>query len=168
MNKLKALYQKYEEIIIYLIVGVLTTIVSWGACYIAKFFLDSNQDFQNFIINTISWVAGVLFAYPLNRKWVFKSTNKNILKEFGGFTASRISTWILDVLIMWLMVNIIPLHQPITWFCGLFSYVPDAATLDTMNYWFAKICISAVLVTIFNYVFSKLLIFKSKKKETTV
>ena len=36
MDKLKTLYKKYEEIIIYLVVGVLTTIVSWAACFFAK------------------------------------------------------------------------------------------------------------------------------------
>ena len=92
MGKIKELYKKYEEIIIYLIVGVLTTIVSWGACFVAKFFLDSNISWQNFVINTFGWVIGVLFAYPLNRAWVFKSKNKHILKEFGGFAASRLST----------------------------------------------------------------------------
>lgn len=139
MDKLKELYKKYEEIIIYLIVGVMTTIVSWAAAWVATLFLDSSNDFQNFIINTISWVAGVLFAYPLNRKWVFKSTNPRILKEFLGFAGSRVSTWIMDIVIMWLTVNVIG-----------------------MNYWIAKICISAVVVTIANYVFSKLLIFKKK------
>jgi len=139
MDKIKELYQKYEEIIIYLIVGVMTTIVSWAAAWAATLFLDSSNDLQNFIINTISWVAGVLFAYPLNRKWVFKSTNPQIMKEFLGFAGSRVSTWIMDIVIMWLTVNILGMH-----------------------YWIAKICISAVIVTIANYVFSKLLIFKKK------
>ena len=116
VEKVKELMIKYREIIVYLIVGVLTTIVSWA--------------------------AGVLFAYPLNRKWVFQSKNKEIMKEFFGFASSRISTLILDIVIMWLTVNVIG-----------------------MNYWIAKIFISAVLVTIANYVFSKLLIFKKKDTE---
>lgn len=139
MDKLKELYQKYEEIIIYLIVGVMTTIVSWAAAWVATLFLDSSNDLQNFIINTFSWVVGVLFAYPLNRKWVFKSTNPRVMQEFLGFAGSRVSTLIMDVVIMWLTVNVIG-----------------------MNYWIAKIFISAVIVTIANYVFSKLLIFKKK------
>ena len=40
MEKIKALFVKYEEIIIYLIVGVLNTIVSWGACFVAELFLS--------------------------------------------------------------------------------------------------------------------------------
>lgn len=142
MAKIKELVKKYEEIIVYLIVGVLTTIFSWAACFVAEFAgLDSANDFQNFIINTIGWVAGVLFAYPLNRKWVFHSTNPKIMKEFIGFAGSRLSTWILDIVIMWLTVNVLGMH-----------------------YWIAKIFISSVIVTILNYVFSKILIFKKKSE----
>ena len=168
MEKIKELYIKYEEIIIYLIVGVLTTIVSWAACFVAKFFLDSNVSFQNFLINTISWVVGVTFAYPLNRAWVFKSKNKHILKEFGGFAASRVSTWVLDVVIMWFFINIVSFK---TILLKLLSFVnltfDNIETQDKVYYWFVKIFISAVLVTIANYVFSKLLIFRKKKDKDT-
>ncbi len=143
IEKIKELMKKYEEIIVYLIVGVLTTIFSWAACFVAEVLgLDSANDIQNFIINTIGWVAGVLFAYPLNRKWVFHSTNPKIMKEFVGFAGSRLSTWILDIVIMWLTVNVLSMH-----------------------YWIAKIFISSVIVTILNYVFSKILIFKKKDTE---
>ena len=140
-KKCKELLIKYQEIIIYLIVGVMTTIVSWGACFFAERFLfDPDISWQNDMINIIGWVVGVCFAYPLNRKWVFKSTNPKIAKEFIGFAVSRLSTGVLDVVIMRITVNL--LH---------------------MNYWIAKIFISTVLVMICNYVFSKLLIFKKKK-----
>lgn len=158
------IFEKYREIIIYLIVGVLTTIVSWGACFVAKLFLDPTQELQNFIINTIGWVAGMVFAYPLNRKWVFKSNNDKIVKEFMGFASSRLSTWILDILIMWFFVNICPLNNFIIKVCNWLNISLATADIDSVNYWVVKICISAVLVTILNYVFSKLLIFKKPKK----
>ncbi len=138
-EKVKALCIKYREILIYLIVGVMTTIVSWGAAYLGKLVLNTDISWQNTANNTFSWLVGVLFAYPLNRKWVFKSVNEKIFKEFLGFAASRVSTLLMDIVIMWLTVNII--H---------------------MNYWIAKIFISSVIVTIANYVFSKVLIFKKK------
>ncbi len=136
-NRIKKLYDKYREILIYLIVGVITTIISWGAAYLGKLVLNTDISWQNTLNNTFSWLVGVLAAYPMNRRWVFKSTNDKIIKEFLGFAASRVSTLIMDVVIMWLTVNVI--H---------------------MNYWIAKIFISSVIVTIANYVFSKLLIFK--------
>ena len=161
---MKKLFKKYEEIIIYLIVGVLTTIVSWGACFVAKLIgLDPDIKIQNFIINTIGWVVGVLFAYPLNRKWVFKSTNPHIFKEFFGFAGSRLSTWILDILIMFVFINVWRIFLP---FCNfLHENISFLAKMDidNLHYWFVKIFISAVLVTILNYVFSKVLIFGKKK-----
>ena len=132
--------EKYREIIIYLIVGVLTTIVSFAANFVfERFILNPDISWQNFLINTSGWVAGVLFSYPLNRRWVFQSKNPHIFREFFGFAGSRLSTWVLDVVIMWLTVNVMGMH-----------------------YWIAKIFISSVLVMIANYVFSKLLIFRKK------
>lgn len=140
--KCKELMTKYREIIVYLIVGVLNTIVSFAANFVfERYLLNPDIAWQNFLINTAGWVTGVLFSYPLNRKWVFRSTNPHIFKEFFGFATSRVSTWILDVAVMWLTVNIM-----------------------SMDYWIAKIFISSVLVTVANYVFSKLLIFKKKEK----
>lgn len=141
IEKIKQLWVKYEEIITYLIVGVLTTIVSWAACFVAELFLDANVGWQNGVINTIGWVAGVCFGYVTNRKYVFKSTNPDILKEFTQFAGARVSTWILDIVIMYVTVNMI-----------------------CMNYWIAKIFISSVLVMIANYVFSKLFVFKKTDK----
>lgn len=138
-EKIKALCKKYEEILIYLIVGVMTTIVSWVAAYLGKLVLDTDVPWQNTANNTFSWVLAVLFSYPLNRKWVFKSTNSKIVKEFLGFASSRVSTLLMDIVIMWLTVNVIGI-----------------------NYWIAKIFISAVVVTVANYAFSKLFVFKKK------
>lgn len=138
-DKLLVLYKKYEEVINYLIVGVLTTIVSWAAAWIAEQFLDADISWQNAVINTISWVAGVVFGYFTNRKYVFKSTNPQMAKEFISFASGRVSTLLLDVVIMFVTVNLLHMH-----------------------YWVAKIFISAVLVMIANYVLSKVFVFKKK------
>ena len=164
---MKKLLKKYREIIIYLIVGVLTTIVSWGACFLARICgLNSTIHYQDLIINTIGWAAGVLFAYPLNRVWVFRSTNKNILKEFFGFAASRLGTWILDLGIMALFCNVWKVFLPVAQYLkDHISFLANKDVEEFVLYWFVKICISAVLVTILNYVFSKVLIFSKKKNK---
>lgn len=77
IEKIKALWIKYEEIIAYLIVGGLTTVVSWAAKFLANFLLFDNTmyptPFQNIVLSIINWTAGVIFAYFTNRKYVFKS-----------------------------------------------------------------------------------------------
>ena len=140
IEKCRQLLIKYREIIVYLIVGVLTTIVSWMVCFLLKFILDPTVSWQNFLLNTSGWLAGVLFSYPLNRKLVFKSTNPKIIQEFLKFAGSTVTTWLLDIVVMEVTVNV--LH---------------------MDYWIAKIFISSVLVTVINYVIRKLVIFSKPK-----
>lgn len=143
IEKCKELYKKHEEIIVYLIVGVMTTIVSWAAKFIANALLYDNTMYptpvQNAVLSTINWVSGVIFAYFTNRKFVFKSKGP-MRKEAPKFVLSRVSTWILDIVVM------------------------QVLTAANINLIVASV-ISAVLVTIANYVFSKKFVF-SKKKET--
>ena len=166
---MKKLIEKYREILVYAIVGGLTTIFCWVFCFfLEKYVFDANDAFQNFLINSIDWLAGVIFAYPLNRMWVFKSKNPKIFKEFMGFSASRLTTYFLDIFIMWLFVNVWPLLGLATKVTGWLGVEATKDNVDRVNFWIAKIFISAILVTIANYIFSKLLIFKKKKddKET--
>lgn len=142
IEKIKALCIKYREIIIYVIVGGITTLINWGSYYLLSLVLDSNVEWQLALNNTISWIVAVVAAYPMNRRWVFQSTNPNIFKEFLGFTASRVSTWIIELVLMWLTVNVLKINQFV-----------------------AKYLIVSVVVIILNYVFSKLLVFKKKKEE---
>lgn len=142
-DKIKGLFEKYRELIVYVIVGVITTIVNWVASFVLdEFFLDSSVAIQNTIINVIAWVVAVIVSFPMNRKWVFKSNNPNWLAEFFGFTGARVSTLLIESLIMLLCVNVF--HIPFK---------------------IAKVFIASVIVMILNYVFSKLLVFKKGQKE---
>lgn len=142
IEKLKELFLKYEEIIAYLIVGGLTTLVSWGAKFLANYvFFGNTMDsdgFKSLVLSIINWTAGVIFAYFTNRKFVFKSKDP-MLKEASQFVLSRVSTLILDIVVMDILSVRLGVHLMI-------------ATV-----------ISAVLVIIANYVFSKLFVFNKKK-----
>lgn len=145
IEKIKALCVKHREILVYLIVGVLTTIVAWAAKFLWNFVFYGGTahptSLQNTVLSVVNWVAGVAFAYPTNRKWVFQSKNPNILAEASSFVSSRLATLVLDWAVMQLLGNVL----------GINLYV---ATF-----------ISAVLVVIGNYVFSKLFVFKKKAEE---
>lgn len=142
IEKIKALYFKYEEIINYLVVGVANTFVSLGTWWIcSETILDPQIVWQNTVLNAISWVAGVIFGYFMNRIYVFKSKEPNMWKEFVQFAGGRISTGVLDAVMMILMVNVM-----------------------LINATFSKIFVS-VLVVIGNYVLSKLFVFKKKPEE---
>lgn len=165
MEKEKSgLWEKYREIIVYIVVGVMTTVFCWVLAWLCKrFIFDVTNSFQNFLNNTINWVAGVTFAFPLNRKWVFKSKNPHVMQEYGKFALSRVSTWAVDVIIMWIFVNVWTFIPVIDKIAKTRNMVLTEDSLVTINYWIAKIFISSVVVMIVNYIFSKLLVFKKKK-----
>ena len=137
MEKLLNLYKKYKEIINYLIVGGLTTVISLAVYYLSVLtFLNPNNSIQLQIANILSWIAGVTFAYFTNRIFVFESKNTNKIKEATKFVSSRITTLLLDMFIMWLFVTTLHLNDKII-----------------------KL-ISQILVIVGNYILSKLFVFK--------
>ena len=135
------LVKKYKEIILYLIFGVLTTIVSLVTYYLLVYtIIDPNKALELQMANIISWCASVAFAYFTNRKYVFESKNKNKAKESMRFIVSRLITLFMDMGIMFMGVTIMHGNDKII-----------------------KI-ISQIIIIIANYLFSKLMVFKKVKK----
>ena len=137
MKKLISLYKKYEEIINYVIVGGLTTLVSLATYYLCVLTVfDPDNAVLLQLANIISWVVAVTFAYITNRIFVFKSKSKDYVKEISSFAGSRVVTLLLDMGIMFLGVTILGFNDKI-----------------------AKLVVQ-VIVTILNYILSKLFVFK--------
>ena len=89
-GRIVGIYHKYEELVYYVIVGGMTTLVSWIVYFGSVFtFLDAENAFQLQVANILSWVAGVAFAYVTNRIFVFKSKEKNMFFEFIKFSSSK-------------------------------------------------------------------------------
>lgn len=141
MQKIWNLYHKYEEIINYLIVGVLTTLVSLAVKYGLLFtVLKADNAFQLQVAIIISWVAAVSFAYITNRIFVFKSKNKNILKEIISFFGARVATLLMEMFIMWFFITLLKLNTD--FYVLIFTFITQ------------------VLIMIGNYILSKLFVFK--------
>lgn len=138
-----------RETIMYLIFGVLTTLVTLIVFYVLtstlfnleKPLLDPDNAIQLQLANIISWTAGLIFAYFTNRKYVFESKETNQVKEATKFVASRLSTLLLDMLVMFVGVTVLKGNEKII-----------------------KL-ISQVLVIISNYLLSKLFVFKKNKEQ---
>ena len=136
MNKkeYKEYLKKYREILLYLVFGVLTTVIN-----IISFFLLSDILKINWMIsNVAAWIISVLFAYFTNKKYVFESKNKNVIKEFTSFIVCRVLSLGIDMAVMKLLIDVLSINK-------LFSKI-----------------VSNVIVIIANYIFSKFLIFKGK------
>lgn len=137
MQKIKDIYKKYEDIILYIFFGGLTTVVN-----ILSYFITYNLlKIPNVPSTIIAWVLSVIFAFIVNKKYVFKSldwSKKIILSEGWKFTSCRIGSGILEVIIMYIFVDLLK-------FNGLLFKI-----------------LTNILVIILNYIASKLLIFKKK------
>ena len=139
IEKIKALCVKHREILVYLIVGGLTTVVSWAAKFLWNLaFYGGTPDptaLQNTILSVVENAAGIAFAYPTNRRWVFQSKNPNILAEAGSFVGSRLLTMLLGWLLNLLFTNVLGVPMMVS------------------------TVIASVFVVVGNYVISKLLVF---------
>jgi putative flippase GtrA len=138
IGKLKVLCLKYKEILLYLIFGGLTTVVS-----MLSFWLSYNVlGIHELIANVISWICAVTFAYFTNAKWVFESkaeTGRERMREAVSFYTGRLATLGVEELIMLVFATLLG-------FNGL-----------------AVKFVAQVVVVILNYVISKLFVFKKAK-----
>lgn len=153
IEKIRELIKKYRELVTYVISGGLTTLVNWATYTLfVHFFLTgiSNTELRATISNAIAWIVGLIFAYFINKLWVFESKSMApavVVKEFLSFTAARAVTGVMEIFGVPLLMRI-GLNQ----------------TLFGVEGAIAKIAVS-VIVIILNYVFSKLIIFKKPEAE---
>lgn len=138
------MYKKYEEAVNYLFFGFLAFLVNMVAYAAAARVLgaDNEKVLLVLIATSFAWIAAVLFAYWTNRTFVFKSriTDKaGIWKEFFSFVGARVVTGGMELVIMYVMVDMVHVDDMISKF------------------------ICNVVVIISNYIFSKLWIFKKKE-----
>ena len=141
MNKLLSIYKKYQEIINYLIVGFLTTLVSIFTYFIFSLILDINKNILFMLANILSWICAIVFAYITNKKYVFKTTyfnKKEEIKTFSFFITSRLTTLFIELTFMFFTVKILLLNDKI-----------------------AKV-IAQIIVIVLNYFISKIFVFKKK------
>ncbi|MCC8127922.1 MAG: GtrA family protein [Clostridiales bacterium] len=129
----------YQEIIRYLIVGVLTTVVSLAVYYgCVLTILDPEQALELQAANVISWIAAVTFAYIANRIFVFRSKSRAWFREARAFVCARIATLLMDMAIMFVLVTVCHYNDKI-----------------------AKLVVQ-VVVTVANYILSKVLVFRNR------
>ena len=143
----------------YLIFGVLTTVVSWGTYTV---FVNLCK-MSVFWANLVSWVCAVTFAYITNKLWVFESKSweiKFVLKEAVSFFASRGVTGVIEIVCVPLLVK----TSFDNLFYNLFEKMGVGMKILFTDGIYSKVVVSFIII-ILNYVFSKLIVFKNKKVE---
>lgn len=139
MKLLNLLYKKYKRIFNYLLFGVFTTLVN-----IVMYWMCAHLLACGIMLSTVvAWFGAVSFAYITNRRWVFNSearTAHDLLKELVAFFSCRIATGFVDWIAMFIFADLLKINDVII-----------------------KI-IANVIVIVLNYVASKLIIFRGKRK----
>ncbi len=137
MEKLKALFIKHYNILVYLVFGVLTTVVNY-LVYLPCYNL---LELSSSASNMIAWAVAVAFAYMTNKPFVFRSHDwsaKTVVPELTKFVGTRLGSGGVETLILLVFVDWLGMNG---------------------NVW--KL-LTSVLVVVLNYVGSKLLVFRKK------
>lgn len=135
IKKLLNLYKKYEEIINYIVVGGITTVISILSYFLIRTILKSDTSLNVQISTVFSWIVAVTFAYFANRIFVFKSNNSKKI-ESVKFITSRIMSLLIEMLVMLILTDVLKINDKI-----------------------AKILVQFIIVVL-NYLFSKIFVFK--------
>lgn len=134
-------YKKHKEVLLYLLFGGLTTVVS-----LATFALFLALGIGELVGNVLSWIAAVLFAYATNRTWVFTAradTARGILREMTAFFGGRAATLLMEEAMIYVFITRMGLP-------------PMAIKLAAQ-----------ILVILLNYVISKFLVFRKRDGSAT-
>ncbi|MCC0706183.1 GtrA family protein [Clostridioides sp. ES-S-0190-01] len=127
--------KKHKETILYLFFGAFTTFVN----IVSYLFFTRVLSFNFIIANTLSWINAVLFAYVTNKFFVFENRRvelKFLFKEFLSFVSFRLISGIIEMVIMYIMVDLL--------------FVNDVIVKIFTN----------IVVIVLNYLFSKMIIFR--------
>lgn len=137
LDEIKALIKKHREILIYLIFGVLTTLVNYIVYLPCYNFLHLSATLSNIL----AWIVSVAFAFVTNKPFVFGSHDWSaevLLPEAGKFVGTRLGSGALETVSLFLLVDTLQLNGNVM-----------------------KLVVSVAVVVV-NYVGSKLLVFRKK------
>lgn len=126
----KPFYLAHKEVLLYVLFGGLTTVISILSFTLAYEFCVINEH----IANIMSWILAVTFAFITNRTWVFKGSadnNATVFKQALSFYAGRVFTLLVEEVVVFVFI---------TWlgFSALLVKVATQAIVLILNYVISK------------------------------
>lgn len=131
--------REYKDFCIYCVFGAMAT----GVNMLGYHLLYGVAGVGNVPSTFLAWLLAVTFAFFTNKFFVFVSFDrspKTMMRELAGFFSCRISTGVMDVVFMYVTVDLLVM-PPV-----LFKFI------------------SNLMVGVINYLVGKLVIFKKKRK----
>ena len=162
---MKNVWEKYREIVMYTIFGVLTTVVGLGTYFgilaLAEHVLHLSPEdpavwwWVRLAAQVLHWIAAVTFAYVTNKRLVFRAEGGNELVRIGKFFATRLFSLGLDTAATFGTAFVLEASG-----YRAFTFLSVTFTADLWS----KV-VASIVVLIVNYVLSKFLVFTDKKKD---
>ena len=149
MDKIKKLLNK--ETVLYIIFGVATTVVNYVVFHLLYNVLWQQEN--SLIANAVAFVAAVIFAFVVNKMFVFESRSWDmdaLKREILSFLAGRIGSFGIEEAGLFLAEKVLKLG-------GVVAITMGTTSLDWIT--IIKVALSFVVVAL-NYVFCKLFVFK--------
>ena len=167
MAKLRALYEKHRELVLYVFFGGLTSAVD-ALVHAGSFFLLKKPlggENATLTAGVGAWVAAVAFAYVTNKLFVFEQKSwegKILRKELPSFMGARLFSLAVQEALLFLLVKT-------SWKDGILAWAGPHLQwpAERLSDWYdlgAKLPVM-VIVLVLNYVFSKWLVFKKEKQK---
>ena len=149
MEKLKKLLNR--ETVLYIIFGVATTVVNYVVFHLLYNVLWHQRN--SLTANAAAFVAAVIFAFVVNKLFVFESRSWNadtLKREIPSFLAARIGSFGIEEAGLFLAEKVLKLG-------GVIAITLGTVVLDWITV--IKVALAFVVVAL-NYVFCKLIVFK--------
>lgn len=137
---MKNFYLRHKEVILYLIYGGFTTLISILSYALLRLIFGVKTS------QIISWIAAVIFAYFTNKIFVFEAKNKEkkkIIVEFLLFLSARLFSGVLEFVLIAILIK---------------------ETTPKITELIFKVAVTGVVIVL-NYIFSKFIIFKNKENK---
>ena len=136
--RIKAFLERHRELIVYVVVGGLTTVIGTGGYWLFVWLgIDPAP------ANVLSWIFAVAFAFVANKIFVFEDKSNgfaHLIAQLLKFIAARLFSLAVETFLIWL----------------------GTERFD-MNKYLVKIPV-AVLVVVLNYITGKFVVFVKNKR----
>ena len=171
---------KLKELVVYVIFGALTTLVSFGVHEGLEHFLSPRWGGRSYLFSrVVSFICALAFAFIVNKLFVFRSKSwerRLVWHELATFSAMRLVSFVLMEYLAMAFTFEVLWPRAESWFAPWWTelnlaisarisffpaFIPKTA-FRIITLW----CIIQVIVVILNYIFSKWVVFKKKKNDT--
>jgi len=163
--------QKWKEIGLYIVFGVLTTLVALVVFQGLEWTLNRGRSYL--LSNAVSFIVALMFAFVVNKLFVFEQKSwesRTVVREAWTFTSTRLLSFGLEYVLtivffewLWRLAE--------GWFTQHWSnffmaaWLPEAFTPQDAYRFIVRWGFIAVFVVALNYIFAKWVVFKKKEEQ---